>query len=759
MGICLFLASSAGNRVNFSVLPIFENWSIGVIVTIGLILIFVSIAMIIIGFTVTIIIRKILKLPFNDVFCVENIISSIILGFSFLLLYSYLINIFIIYYFFHIISFILVIFISLILLLTIFRNKNSDAIYLNLYDLYRFYQKYRSFVLLFFITYPLIMFIYFYHTLSNFILPYYDGWFNHGKGAVIAVSGFYINDPSFFYWFLAEIYQLSQHGTVNVYILTGIFHWIPLAVLLLSLIDLTEGRLSLVIPGFLMSLAGTYMFYYGLIYSITPSFQNMAQYTNQMLLNLGPFASGVLFPSYSSPRTICGVTGLLATIYSFILFLRGSSFYKAINSTILFSAATFLISLGYPPYLIPVATFFPFFLIFTQLFSKYIYEDVKKVLIFNEIQAIEISLSLVFASIRLGIYNPLYLFIELFVIPLLPFLIFHITKMITTHAYIVKYIRNKKIIKILSILFFTTFISIFALSSIFIITPHKSFSWKSYKWSVVSIDILDYNWYVFFSAYAPILVPSFLFTLIIILKILDSDHFSTSFVEIIFTSLLVIYSIFISYIASIGLGLYYSTRAITEWIPATMVYFLPIIFRFLSKYFKQKKIKIVKFVLLILIFLPISGTLSYSYFISTYNPLFNRLNMNDIKLLEEVRQLYSKGNISIVLPLDEDLEYLANYVAAVPTYTVDARKLISSQIKNSRNFSAMILVLEKYQTNALLMWKNDNSLPFLHEYCSSNCSFLASDNLNLVIIHAVKLEERKYRPFVVEHSELWKIKS
>jgi hypothetical protein len=602
------------------------------------------------------------------------------------------------------------------------------------------------------------MFIYFYHTLSNFILPYYDGWFNHGKGAVIAVSGFYINDPSFFYWFLAEIYRLSQHATVNVYILTGILHWIPLAVLLLSLIDLTEGRLSLVIPGFLMSLAGTYMFYYGLIYSITPSFQNMAQYTNQMLLNLGPFASGVLFPSYSSPRTICGVTGLLATIYSFILFLRGSSFYKAINSTILFSAATFLISLGYPPYLVPVATFFPFFLIFTQWFSKYIYEDVKKVLIFNEIQAIVISLSLVFASIRLGISNPLYLFIELFVIPLLPFLIFYIIKMITMHAYIVKYIRNKKIIKILSILFFTTLILIFALSSIFIITPHKSFSWKSYKWSVVSIDVLDYNWYVFFSAYAPILVPSFLFTIIIILKILDSDHFSTSFVEIIFTSLLVIYSIFISYIVSIDLGLYYSTRAITEWIPATMVYFLPIIFRFLSKFFKQKKIKIVKFVLLILIFLPISGTLSYSYFISTYNPLFNRLNMNDIKLLEEVRQLYSKGNISIVLPLDEDLEYLANYVAAVPTYTVDARKLISSQIKNSRNFSAMILVLEKYQTNALLMWKNDNSLPFLHE-CSSNCSILASDNLNLVIIHAVKLEERKYRPFVVEHSELWKIKS
>jgi hypothetical protein len=600
------------------------------------------------------------------------------------------------------------------------------------------------------------MVIYFYHTLSNFVLPYWDGLFNHGKGAVIVVSGFYINDPSLFYWLLAELYQLTQRATTNVYVLSGVLHWIPLTVLLLSLIDLTKGKMRLIVIGFLTSLTGTYMTYYGLIHGIVPDFNNMASYVNKMLTNIGPFTSGVLFPSYSSPRTICGVSGLLATIYSLILFLRGSSFHDMIRSTLLFSLAVVLITLGYPLYLIPVTISFLLFSFFASLHLRnFNPETSKRIFILNEIQALVISFSLTITGLRTGIYQNILFWLITLLPPLFSLIIYYIGLMMRGMRKInVSYLIN--VVRAVVTTLLLLLIAILASSIIFILTPHGSFPWQVHKWFTYTFVSPKYEWYIYLAAYAPILIPSFLILLIIFLRALGSRANKISLLELMFASSLVVCLLPASMIISNVFGVYYSNRTITEWILSSMVYFLVVLMTTASRILK--KIRALMILFLFLISLAIPGTIYYSHYIATYNPLFNKLKNDDIMLLERLRQLSYDGKISIVLPLSEDLEYLANYLAAVPTYTVATRKFIVKQITQEKDFPNIISLLERYQTNALLAWKDDELLALFQKQCHSNRTIFMSSNLALILIQTISQKPRENKLFVVEHSELWAIK-
>jgi len=722
--------------------------------------------MILIGYFLLIIFKKILRLS-DGILRSEDAISSILLGLITLILYSYLINYIILPTTIHRYVFILLVFSSLVFLLRTVSCRNS-RVYIDI--------PLRKFIPLFIISYSTIMVIYFYHTLSNFVLPYWDGLFNHGKGAVIAVSGFYINDPSFFYWLLAELYQLAQCATTNVYVLSGILHWIPLTVLLLSLIDLTKGEIKLIVIGFLTSLTGTYMTYYGLIHGIVPDFNNMASYVNKMLINIGPFTSGVLFPSYSSPRTICGVSGLLATIYSFILFLRGGSFHDMIRSTLLFSLAVVLITLGYPLYLIPVTISFLLFSFFASLHLRnFNPETSKRIFILNEVQALVISFSLTITWLRTGIYQNILFWLVTSLPPLLLLIICYSGLIMRRMRKIevgfsTNVIRARIIIKVKPDIFrfntseikaiitalFLLLIAILVSSIIFIFTPRVSFQWQVHKWSTYTFVSPKYEWYVYLAAYAPILIPSFLALLTIFLKALGSRANKISLLELMFASSFVICFLPASMIISEVFGVYYSNRTITEWILSSMVYFLVILMTIASRILK--KIRALMILFLFLISLAIPGTIYYSHYIATYNPLFNKLKNDDIMLLERLRQLSYDGKISIVLPLSEDLEYLANYLAAVPTYTVATRKFIVEQIIQERDFLNIISLLERYQTNTLLAWKDAELLALFQKQCHSNCTIFMSSNLALILIQTIPQKPRENKLFVVEHSELWAIK-
>ena len=304
---------------------------------------------------------------------------------------------------------------------------------------------------------------------------------------------------------------------------------------------------------------------------------------------------------------------------------------------------------------------------------------------------------------------------------------------------------------------FTCLIIFFLLSIILVLMPHNKFPYKSYRWGSYVFNSPDYDWYIYLASYAPILLPSFIFCLMIILKTLERKRNRNDLLVLTFSLSLVAYFTIISIIVPSNLGLYYSGRVITEWMLASIVYFVTILICNINKTFDERGPASILMLAAICLSLP--GPILYSHYIATYNPLFNKLDIEDITALQQLRCASNNGTITLVLPLDEDLEYLSNYLAAVPTYTIHVRKNIVQQLRQEESFTGVVDILKRYKVNALIAWREDKIIPLFNEYCNGlKCSLISGSNIVIVYFPTLRFRNLTSNLFIREHSELWAIK-